>query len=330
MKILGIETSCDETAAAVVENGKTILSSVVSSQFHIHERFGGIVPELASRDHIRQIIPIIDQALEKANATLNDIDAIAVTKGPGLIGSLMVGVNVAKSLSYASNKPLIGVHHIEGHICAAFLGDPSIEFPFISLVASGGHTHMFFVEELGKYELIGKTIDDAAGEAFDKVAKLMGLSFPGGPAIDKLAKTGNANAIDFPRPFLQGTDFSFSGLKTSVNVWLQNNPSHKKEDVAASFQEAVVDTLIYKLNKAIESKGVSQLVISGGVAANSRLREKLPQKLGNSVKIALTPLSYCTDNAAMIATAAYFQFQKNPVYDDLQLTPLAMIPLANI
>ena len=227
MRILGIETSCDETAASVVEDGQKILSAVISSQFHIHEKFGGVVPELASRDHIRQVMPIVDEALKKASTTLSEIDAIAVTKGPGLIGSLMVGVTVAKTLAYAHNKPLIPVHHIEGHLSAAFLGDPNIEFPFVGLVASGGHTHLYYVPKMGTYELIGKTIDDAAGEAFDKVGKLLGLPFPGGPAIDKAAKAGNRKAIDFPRPFLQGMDFSFSGLKTSALVWLKNNPEHK-------------------------------------------------------------------------------------------------------
>lgn len=329
MKILGIETSCDETAAAVVQNGSQILSSVISSQFHIHEKFGGVVPELASRDHIKQILPIVQEALEQARLTLSQIDAIAVTKGPGLIGSLMVGVTVAKSLAYAAKKPLISVHHIEGHLSSAFLGNPEITFPFIGLVASGGHTHLFYVPEMGRYELLGKTIDDAAGEAFDKVAKLLKLGFPGGPAIDRASESGNPKAIDFPRPFLQSNDFSFSGLKTSASVWLKNhvNQDYRVEDVAASFQEAVVDTLIHKLKKAVDLKNVQQLVICGGVAANSRLREKLPQEFP-SIKIALTPLAYCTDNAAMIAAAAFFQPPQPSTFMAFELEPQANIPLA--
>lgn len=328
MKILGIETSCDETAAAVVENGDRILSSIVSSQFHIHEKFGGVVPELASRDHIRQILPIIDEALKKASVTFSDIDAIAVTRGPGLIGSLMVGVTVAKSIAYAHNKPLIGVHHIEGHLAAAFLGDPSIAFPFIGLVASGGHTHLYYVKKMGEYELIGKTIDDAAGEAFDKIAKLLNLGFPGGPAMDKMARDGNPSAIDFPRPFLQSNDFSFSGLKTSASVWLKKHEpqSFKVEDFAASFQEAIVDTLIHKLKKAVANKHVEQLVICGGVAANSRLRKKMETAFSN-VHVALTPLAYCTDNAAMIAAAAFFQSNISKSFDAFDLEPQATIPL---
>lgn len=328
MKILGIETSCDETAAAVVEDGTNILSSVISSQFHIHEKFGGVVPELASRDHIRQIIPIVDEALKKAKTELKDVNAIAVTFGPGLIGSLMVGVTAAKTLAYANQKPLIPVHHIEGHIAAAFLGNPDIEFPFVGLVASGGHTHLYYVPKMGTYELMGKTIDDAAGEAFDKVAKLLGLGFPGGPAMDKAAKNGNRNAIDFPRPFLQGLDFSFSGLKTSALVWLKNHPEHKVEDVAASFQEAIVDTLMIKLKRAVQTKNVKQLVLCGGVAANSRLRERLSQDFEGIAKVALTPLAYCTDNAAMIATAAFFQHQTKSGFDSFELEPQANISLS--
>lgn len=329
MKILGIETSCDETAASVVEDGKNILSSVISSQFHIHERFGGVVPELASRDHMRQIMPIIDEALKKADTKLEDIDAIAVTKGPGLIGSLMVGVTVAKTLAYAHQKPLIPVHHIEGHLSAAFLGNPEIEFPFVGLVASGGHTHLYYVPEMGTYELIGKTIDDAAGEAFDKVAKLLGLGFPGGPALDKIAKTGNPKFIDFPRPFQQGMDFSFSGLKTSALVWLKDHAgqNYKVEDVAASFQEAIVDTLVKKLKKAVDFKGVNQLVICGGVAANSRLRQKLSEEF-KGVNVALTPLAYCTDNAAMIATSAFFQNYEAKAFEEFELEPKANISLS--
>lgn len=329
MKILGIESSCDETAAAVVQNGSMILSSVLSSQFHIHEKFGGVVPELASRDHIKQVIPIVNEALQKANLTLSQVDALAVTKGPGLIGSLMVGVTVAKALAYAAKKPLISVHHIEGHLSSAFLGNPEIQFPFVGLVASGGHTHLFYVPEMGKYELIGKTIDDAAGEAFDKVAKLLKLGFPGGPAIDRIAQNGDPKAIQFPRPFLQSNDFSFSGLKTSASVWLKNhaNENFRVEDVAASFQEAIVDTLIHKIKKAIATKEVKQLVICGGVAANSRLRKKLVDEF-SSISIALTPLAYCTDNAAMIAAAAFFQPPQPSIFNSFDLEPQANIPLA--
>lgn len=330
MKILGIETSCDETAASVVEDGQKILSSVISSQFHIHEKFGGVVPELASRDHIRQIIPIIDEALKKAKTTLKEIDAIAVTKGPGLIGSLMVGVTVAKTLAYANQKPLIGIHHIEGHISAAFLGNPDVKFPFVGLVASGGHTHLYYVPQMGTYELIGKTIDDAAGEAFDKVGKLLNLGFPGGPAMDRISKEGNPKFIDFPRPFPQGHDFSFSGLKTSALVWLKDHAGegYKVADVAASFQEAIVDTLVKKLKKAVQFKDVKQLVICGGVAANSRLRTKLSTAFEGVADVALTPLAYCTDNAAMIATAAFFQKNNPTKFDQFELEPQANVSLS--
>lgn len=329
MKILGIETSCDETASAVVEDGRTILSSVISSQFHIHEKFGGVVPELASRDHIRQILPIIDQALKQANTTLSDIDAIAVTHGPGLIGSLMVGVTVAKALAYANQKPLIPIHHIEGHLASAFLGSPDIQFPLVGLVASGGHTHLYYVRKMGEYELIGKTIDDASGEAFDKVAKLLNLGFPGGPAIDRVAQNGNPKFIEFPRPFLQGMDFSFSGLKTSVLVWLKSHygQEYKVADVAASFQEAIVDTLVKKLKKAVEIRNVQQLVVCGGVSANSRLRTKLTQTFDGVANVALTPLAYCTDNAAMIATAGFFQTKNVGPFDQFELEPQANILL---
>ena len=331
MKILGIETSCDETAAAVVENGSKILSSVMSSQFHIHKKFGGVVPELASRDHIRQILPIIEQALKEADLTLEQIDAIAVTYGPGLIGSLMVGVTVAKSIAYAAKKSLIPVHHIEGHLSSAFLDQADIQFPLVALVASGGHTHMYYAKHMGEYELIGRTIDDAAGEAFDKVAKMLNLGFPGGPAVDKVAQTGNPSAIPFPRPFLQSSDFSFSGLKTSVSVWLKNHATdgYKVEDVAASFQEAVVDTIISKLKKAVESKQVQQIVICGGVAANSRLRKKLPEAFPD-LRVALTRLPFCTDNAAMIAAAAFFRPPQPSVFNSFELEARATIPLTSI
>lgn len=329
MFILGIETSCDETAAAVVENGQNVLSSVVSSQFEIHGRFGGIVPELASRDHIRKIIPVIEESLTQAKLQWSQIHALGVTSGPGLIGSLMVGVTVAKAIAYTFNKPLIGVHHIEGHLSSAWLADSTIEFPFLGLVASGGHTHVYLASKMGEYKLLAKTTDDAAGEAFDKVAKLLGLGFPGGPAIDKWAKLGNPNKIRFPRPNLHSQDFSFSGLKTAVNVWLKNNQGqdYKIEDVAASFQEAVVDTIVGKLAKLAKAHQVRQVVLCGGVGANSRLRDKIFSI--PDVKITMTPLAYCTDNAAMIAAAAYLSHAEAlpTQFESFNLEPLAHVGL---
>ena len=308
MLILGIESSCDETAAAVVVDGKKILSNIINSQINIHSEFGGVVPELASRRHVESIIPVIKEALNAANVTLDDIEGIAVTRGPGLIGSLLAGLSVAKSIAYVKDIPLIGVHHIEGHISAIFLEEDQPDFPFIALVVSGGHTSLYFVSDINIPQLLGQTRDDAAGEAFDKVAKLLDLGYPGGVVIDTLAKEGNPRAIDFPRALLSrdSLDFSFSGLKTSVSNYVKNLPqesiSEKINDIAASFQEAIVDVLLTKTLNAAKSNHVGTIVLAGGVACNTRLRIRLKEMASQEgLKVFIPSPILCTDNAAMIA-----------------------------
>ncbi|MFB5067634.1 MAG: tRNA (adenosine(37)-N6)-threonylcarbamoyltransferase complex transferase subunit TsaD [Candidatus Wallacebacter cryptica] len=312
---LGIETSCDETAAAVIADGKYILSNVIASQIDLHQRFGGVVPEIAARKHIEAIFPVIDQALLDAGVKLEDIDVIAVTYGPGLVGGLLVGLQAAKSLAFALGKPLVGVNHIEGHIYANILAEPDLEPPFICLTASGGHTDLLHIPEFGHYEILGRTRDDAAGEAFDKIARVLGLPYPGGPQIDRLAKAGNRGAIDFPRG-LGGEDtfdFSFSGLKTAalnyINRARQMGEEINLPDFAASFQWAIVDVLSAKVIRAAKEKGAKQIILSGGVAANSSLREKvrtLADPLG--IGVLVPPPVLCTDNAAMIASAGHFKY----------------------
>ena len=308
MLILGIESSCDETAAAVVLDGKKILSNIINSQINIHSEFGGVVPELASRRHVESIIPVIKEALKAANVTLDDIEGIAVTRGPGLIGSLLVGLSVAKSIAYVKDIPLIGVHHIEGHISAVFLEEDQPDFPFIAMVVSGGHTSLYFVDDINTPQLLGQTRDDAAGEAFDKVAKLLDLGYPGGVVIDNLAKEGNPRAIDFPRALLSrdSLDFSFSGLKTSVSNYVKNLPqesiSEKINDIVASFQEAIVDVLLTKTLNAAKSNHVGTIVLAGGVACNTRLRIRLKEMASQEgLKVFIPSPILCTDNAAMIA-----------------------------
>lgn len=331
--ILSIETSCDETAAAVVADGREVLSSVVYSQIEIHKKFGGVVPEVASRNHVEKISQVVDQALEGAKMTFDDIDAIAVTYGPGLVGALLVGVSYAKSLSYALKKPLVPVNHIEGHICANFIADPDLEPPFIALVVSGGHTHIVHVKDYGIYEVLGKTRDDAAGEAFDKVARSLGLGYPGGPLIDKLAQEGNKEAIDFPRVHLEkdSLDFSFSGIKSSVLNYLnqqrQKNLPIIQKDVAASFQQAVVEVIASKVIRAAESVNVKTIVLAGGVAANSGLRNEFEkQLLGSTIHVQFPPISLCTDNAAMIGSAGYFEY-KNRSFGGLSLNATSNLKL---
>jgi N6-L-threonylcarbamoyladenine synthase len=327
MLILGIETSCDETAAAVVEDGKRMLSNIVASQIDVHSRFGGVVPELASRKHIQNIVPVISQALSCAGVTLDEVDGIAVTQGPGLVGSLLVGISVAKALAYARGLPIVGVNHLEGHIYSNFLEHSDLRPPFISLVVSGGHTDLVYVGP-GKrqYQKLGQTMDDAAGEAFDKVAKLLELGYPGGPIIDKLSKKGDAEAIPFPRPVLKthSLNFSFSGLKTAVlnYVLRQREEGHEINiaDVAASFQAAVVDVLTEKTLRAAEMKKINVIVLGGGVAANSALRKQLAkrcQKLGYKLYYP-TEAILCTDNAAMIASA--FPFHTGSIKSKLDLS----------
>lgn len=313
--ILSIETSCDETAAAVVVNGRKVISNIVYSQIDIHKKFGGVVPEVASRNHVEKISQVVDEALEKANMTFDDIDGIAVTYGPGLVGALLVGVSYAKSLAYTLNKPLIPVNHIEGHICANFISDPDLEPPFVALVVSGGHTHIVHVKDYGVYEVLGKTRDDAAGEAFDKVARSLGLGYPGGPKIDQLAQLGNEKAIDFPRVYLEkdSLDFSFSGIKSAVLNYLnqqkQKNLEIIEKDVAASFQKAVVEVIVSKVIAAAKSIDVNRIVIAGGVAANSGLRKEFGVQLENTnISLSYPPIGLCTDNAAMIGSAGYYDY----------------------
>ena len=305
--ILGIETSCDETAAAVVLGGNDILSSVVSSQIDIHARFGGVVPEVASRAHLESIIPVIQEAVHSAGIDPSRIDAVAATVGPGLIGALLVGVSAAKALALVWDKPFVGVNHMEAHLYAGLLDDPTLEFPLVVLLVSGGHTMLVEMIGHGTYRLLGRTIDDAAGEAYDKVARYLDLGYPGGPAIDAAAELGNPEAINFPRAMMHdGLNFSFSGLKTSVINYVRKNPDVSNIDVAASFQAAVVDVLVAKTIMAAQQVGAVGVVLGGGVAANSRLRAQL-QSEGqlNGFRVAVPSRAMCTDNAAMIAAAAW-------------------------
>lgn len=321
MLVLGIETSCDETAAAVVEDGTHLRSNIVASQSE-HIKFGGVVPEIAARAHIRLMLPVIEEALQTAEITLDDVDGIAVTKGPGLVGSLLVGISVAKTLSLARQKPLLGIHHLEGHIFANFLAEPTLKTPFICLLVSGGHSELILVRAPGDYELLGCTRDDAAGEAFDKVAKMLNLSYPGGPAIQKAATGGSPTFVDFPIARVkQGPyDFSFSGLKTAVQTYLQEHDEtwiqQHMPDLTASFQEAVITALITKTVQAALDKGVSTIVLAGGVASNQRLRQRMSEIASREqIAVHYPPLSLCTDNAAMIAAAGDFYFKQGHTSD---------------
>lgn len=315
IKILAIESSCDETAASVVVNGREVLSNIIASQIDIHAKFGGVVPEVASRKHIEVISAVVQEALDKANVTLEDIDAVGVTYGPGLVGALLVGMQYAKSLAYSMEKPLIGVNHIEGHICANFIEHKDLKPPFVCLVVSGGHTFIVHMKDFGDFEVIGQTRDDAAGEAYDKVARAIGLGYPGGPKIDKLSKEGNAEAIKFPRAnFHDDTlDFSFSGLKSAVLNYLNKMEMTGQEinraDVAASFQKALVDVLVDNVIKTCSMKKVDKIAIAGGVASNSALRHALISAgEKNGINVLFPSPILCTDNAAMIGSAAYFEY----------------------
>ena len=315
--ILGIESSCDETAAAVVKNGREVLSNVISSQIAIHTLYGGVVPEIASRKHIEKINQVVSEALKQAGMEITDCDAIGVTYGPGLIGPLLIGVSFAKGLSYASGVPLVGVHHIEGHISANYIENHELEPPFLCLVVSGGHTHLVRVKDYGEYEILGRTQDDAAGEAFDKVARAIGLGYPGGPKIDKVSKEGNPDAIHFPRAHVGDSeyDFSFSGLKSSVLNYLNSlemkHEQYVQADVAASFQKAVVDVLVGNSIHAIEKFHADKFALAGGVASNSALREAMQKTCEErGVKFYRPSPILCTDNAAMIGSAAYYDFKK--------------------
>ncbi len=309
---LGIETSCDETAAAVLRGGREILSNVISTQIPLHQKFGGVVPEIASRKHIVNIMPVIDEAISKADVQLGEINQIAVTYGPGLVGALLVGVSAAKTLAFALKIPLVAVNHLEGHIFANFLNAPELEPPFLSLVVSGGHSSLIKMNDYNNFELLGQTRDDAAGEAFDKIARVMNLPYPGGPQIDKLAKIGNPNAIDFPRAKVSDFDFSFSGLKSAVLNYINSAKMRGDEinnaDVAASFQKAVIDALIEKTVAAAENFRLKKIVLAGGVAANSSLEKNLREVCDNrGLKFFYPSKILCTDNAAMIACRGYYQ-----------------------
>lgn len=315
IKILAIESSCDETAAAVVVNGRGVLSNVIASQIDIHTKFGGVVPEVASRKHIEAISLVVEEALEEANLTLKDIDAVGVTYGPGLVGALLVGVQYAKGLAYALDKPLIGVNHIEGHISSNFIQYKDLEPPFVCLVVSGGHTFIVYMKDYGEFEVLGQTRDDAAGEAFDKVARAIGLGYPGGPKIDKVSKEGNEDAIVFPRANFHDKDcldFSFSGIKSAVLNYLNKMNMKEEEvnkaDVAASFQKSVVDVLVDNAMKACERKKVDKIAIAGGVASNSCLRTTMIEEgKKKGIKVLFPEPILCTDNAAMIGSAAYYE-----------------------
>ncbi|MGP4066240.1 tRNA (adenosine(37)-N6)-threonylcarbamoyltransferase complex transferase subunit TsaD [Oceanobacillus sp. M65] len=313
--ILGIETSCDETAVAIVKNGTTIVSNVVASQIESHKRFGGVVPEIASRHHVEQMTLVLEEAFAKAELTWDEIDAIAVTEGPGLVGALLIGVNTAKALAFAKQKPLVGVHHIAGHIYANRL-ETEFQFPLLALIVSGGHTELVLMKEHGSYEVIGETRDDAAGEAYDKVARMLSLPYPGGPQIDRLAAEGEAN-INFPRAWLEegSYDFSFSGLKSSVINTVHNASQRgeelKSQDIAASFQSSVVDVLVSKTLRAAKEYKVKQVIVAGGVAANSGLRNALKDAFADTeVPLLIPPLKLCTDNAAMIAAAGTIAYEQ--------------------
>jgi N6-L-threonylcarbamoyladenine synthase len=338
MIILGIESSCDDTAAAIVKDGTEILSSVVSSQVELHQRYGGVVPELASRKHTEAIVPVVTEALRNANLEMGDLDAIAATRGPGLVGCLLVGFSFAKACSYALGIPWIGVDHLEGHLNSIFLEPDPPPFPFVSLLVSGGHTSIYHVTSHTDYGLMGQTRDDAAGEAYDKVAKMLGLGYPGGIIIDRLAKEGNPKKIRFPKTFLNKSefDFSFSGLKTAVNRYLQTHPETFREetnDIVASFQEAVVTVLSHKIVQAATTKGCGHLSIVGGVAANSRLREKVSSDAAkNGIQAHLPSIALCGDNAAMIAAIGYHRLKRGERdtldQDVYSRKPLPMAPTA--
>jgi len=316
--IMGIETSCDETAAAIVEDGKNIISNIVASQITIHQKYGGVVPEIASRKHIEYIIPVINKALGDSGKKLTDLSGIAVTYGPGLIGSLLVGLSVAKAIAYAQNIPLIGVNHLEAHIYANLLEHKEIQPPLVCLIISGGHTSLVYIKDFGEYKSLGQTKDDAAGEVFDKIAKILNLGYPGGPIIEKLAKEGNSSLIEFPRPLIndKSYDFSFSGLKTAVIYYIKRLKEEDKilpiRDILASFQQAVIDVLIEKTIKATLNFKTKQIVLAGGVAANSSLRKEIREKVNSlKIKVFYPSFSLCTDNAAMVASVGFYKLKEN-------------------
>jgi len=329
VRVLGIETSCDETAAAVVTDASEVLSSVVSSQVDLHARFGGVVPEIASRAHVELLTPVVAQALIEAGFTDDHVDAVGATVGPGLVGALLVGISAAKALALVWGVPFVAVNHLEAHLYAALLEEPELELPVVVLLVSGGHTQLVLMEGHGRYRLLGGTIDDAAGEAFDKVARFLGLGYPGGPAIDAIAMQGDPEAIAFPRAILdEGYDFSFSGLKTAVVNHVRRHPEVSTPDVAASFQEAVVDVLVTKARRAVHDTGAKGLCLAGGVAANSQLRERiLDACVADGLHGFLPSRSMCTDNAAMVAAAAWWRLQSDgPSPLDVGASPNLRLP----
>ncbi|KXB44740.1 putative glycoprotease GCP [Tissierellia bacterium KA00581] len=333
INVLAIESSCDETSCAIVKNGRWVISNIISSQIDIHKRFGGVVPEVASRMHLEAINNIVDQALKEAKMSLEDVDVIAVTKGPGLVGALLVGISEAKALSYVTKKPLVGVNHMKGHICAAFITHKDLNPPFICLLISGGHTYLVEVKDFNDMKVIGKTMDDACGEAYDKVARSLGMPYPGGPCVEECAKSGNEKAIDFPRVMLEkdSYDFSFSGLKTAVLNYLnskkQKNEEISKEDVCASFQKAVFDVLIYKTKRLMQEKNLDKLVVAGGVSANNTLKKEIEKMAKeNNYKTYFPKKILCTDNAAMIASSGYFEYLDG-TRDDFSLNVLPNLEL---
>ncbi|GAB4113814.1 MAG: tRNA (adenosine(37)-N6)-threonylcarbamoyltransferase complex transferase subunit TsaD [Candidatus Caldatribacteriota bacterium] len=331
--ILGIESSCDETSAAVVEDGEIIKSNLIASQIQVHQKYGGVVPEIASRKHLEYIIPVIDKALKIAQTKGKDLSGIAVTYGPGLIGSLLVGLGVAKALSYAWGIPLVGVNHLEAHIYANFLENYNLKPPFICLVVSGGHTTLVYVQDYGRYKIIGETRDDAAGEIFDKIAKFLNLGYPGGPVIERLAQKGNPLALRFPRPLsrAKGYDFSFSGLKTAVIYYLKDKINRKQppplEDILASFQKAAIDTLVEKTIKAVNDFKTEYVVLAGGVSANQLLRKTINEKAkAQNIKAFFPSIDLCTDNAAMVAAAGYYKL-KNVGPSSLDLEAISRLKI---
>ena len=312
---LGIESSCDETSVAVVKNGREVLSNVIATQIDIHKKYGGVVPEIASRNHVENITYVVKEALEKASVSLDEIDAICPTYGPGLVGALLVGLSTAKALAYASKKPLVGVHHIEGHIAANYITHKDLKPPYLCLVVSGGHSHLVHVKDYTDFEILGRTRDDAVGEAFDKVARILGLGYPGGPVIDKRAKEGNPHGYNLPRTYFENLDFSFSGIKTAVlNLANKEKGNLNINDLCASFEEAVTEMLTTNVLKAMKQIGVNKVAIAGGVSANSYLRERM-KKIGeeNNLEVYYPELVLCTDNAAMIAAAGYNNFMAGKI-----------------